>query len=350
MPRTCPRRKRALAAVLALLACSPDLPATRWMGKFLHFATDLDATICEGTFPVQDRFIELLAGEFAAEIESPIPLVFLSPGDVDDACDLADSYGCYTDGRAYTMTPFQLHELTHAVADAADWNGPTSFAEGLAGVYSTDAWASVTRVPVEEGLRSFDFSHDHYYTMALFVRFLIERHGLAPLGAFMAATDKRDDFDSFAPVFAQHFGEPLDAAVLAFDDYPTCSAWENRIALVECAQPELPWDGLSWTAEVELSCTSDDVIGPLDDNDAPLMATTRTLVVEADIDALAVVDFQGGGLAGARITRCGSCWDALDLQIPAGTATNISLPAGRYYVWFLAEAETSGTMSLSLTR
>lgn len=102
---------------MALLACTPDLPATRWMGDFLHFATDLDTTICEGTFPVQDRF-------------------------VDHACDLADSYGCYTEGRAYTMTPFQRHELYHAVADAAGWDGPTSFAEGLAGVYSTDACAS----------------------------------------------------------------------------------------------------------------------------------------------------------------------------------------------------------------
>ena len=185
--------------------------------------------------------------------------------------------------------------------------------------------------------------------MALFVRFLIERHGLASLGAFMSATDKRDDLDDFAPIFAQHFGEPLDAAILAFDDYPTCTSWANPIALVECDQPEVPWDGLSWTAAVDLSCASDEVIGPLDDNHAPLMATTRTLVVVEDLDALAVVDFQGTGLAGARITRCGSCWDALDLQLPAGSATNIALPAGRYQVWFLAEVDVSGTMSLSLT-
>lgn len=350
MSRTRLQKATLLAATMACLACAPELPATRWMGSFLLYATDLDNTICEGTFPVQDRLVEALAAEFGTTIESPIPFVLVTSDELEDVCRVNDALGCYTGGRAYSTVAYHPHELVHAVADAAGWDGPSPFAEGLAEVYSDAAWSGLERLPIADAMRSFEYTRDHYYTMSLFVRFLIERHDIATFGSFMAATRSDDPFEDYAATFAEHFGEPIEAAMLAFDSYPTCSGWSNRIPLVECGQPEVPWDGLLWTAEVELSCTSDEVIGPLDDDDAPLMAANRTLVVDEDVDALAVVDYEGSGLAGVRISRCGSCWDALDLEIAAGTMRTVSLPAGRYFVWFIAEVETEGVMRLSLSR
>ncbi|MCB9701203.1 MAG: hypothetical protein H6711_04885 [Myxococcales bacterium] len=314
------------------------------------YATDLDVPICEGTFPVQDRLVEALAEEFGATIESPIPFALVTPDELEDACDRENLLGCYTRGRAYSARVYHPHELVHAVADAAGWDGPSPFAEGLAEVYSDTAWQGVERLPIADALRSFETTRDHYYTMSLFVRFLLDRHDIEALGSFMAATRSDDPFDDFAAAFAEHFGEPLEAAMEAFEGAPTCSTWTNRVPLVECAQPEIPWEGSVWTAEVDLACSSDEVIGPLDDDDGPLMAANRTLVIDEDIDVVATVDYADSGLAGVRITRCGPCWDPVDLQLGAGSERSVSLPAGRYYLWFIAEADTAGAMRLSLSR
>ena len=76
------------------LACSPDLPSTRWTGSYLLYATDRDDLICEGTFTVQDRFVEALAEEFGATIGSPIPFAYITDDELAAACRREHARSC----------------------------------------------------------------------------------------------------------------------------------------------------------------------------------------------------------------------------------------------------------------
>lgn len=340
-------RGAALAVAGALsstLSCAPE-PSTRWLGHYLHFVTDLDVPICEGTFHRQERLVELLAAEFGAVIDTPVWFELTTPDDAHERCESESAFGCYRHRREkiYSSLPYHPHEIVHAVAAAAAWTGPTAFTEGLAEAYSHGARSGTDRLPVAEVLADFQLTRDHYYTMALFVRFLLERHGVAAFGAFMRATEFEDDVDMFAPSFAAVFAEPLEAAIAAFEAYPTCQAWQNHVALMECADEATPWAENSWAVEVDLRCASAEVVGPLNDKGGPVMAANRTLVVDADALALATVSYSGAGRGAVRLTRCGSCWDTHDLTLMAGDELRVlSLPAGRYRATFLADLDVDG--------
>lgn len=52
------------------------------------------------------------------------------------------------------------------------------------------------------------------------------------------------------------------------------------------------------------------------------------------------------GFSGVRVTRCGSCWDEVDVPVVAGGTETAQLPVGRYYATFVADADASGEVRL----
>ena len=56
---------------------------------------------------------------------------------------------------------------------------------------------------------------------------------------------------------------PLSEAMAAFEGYPTCPEWSNRIAVVECGLPLAEWVDGALDISVDVVCESPDVIGPL---------------------------------------------------------------------------------------
>lgn len=347
-------KRNPLAAVLMALwagvTCTPDFPEPFWTGAWLAYSTTTNAEICEGSWRVQDQYVQRLSQYLGVTVPTPLHFAYIDRSDVDDYCFQDDLDGCEYDGKAYSTRPVLFHELAHAVARESGHEGARAFQEGYAEVFGNGLYGSKERAPVDDVLRAFSQEGPHYYTAGLFIRFLIERHGLDVLLSFMRRTSLEESFASVSSIFEEEFGEPLDAALLAFDEYPSCGMWENRIAVVECGLAVLPWSGDRWEASSAVECNSEDVLGPMLEDDEMLVWTSRGLEVAAAGDYDVDVRGEFAGTAGVRFTRCGSCWDSLDFLVQAGETRTVTLTPGRYYATFIKSLDEDGTLEASVAR
>lgn len=334
---------------MGMLGCSPDLPPTRWTGESLVYHAEPSATVCAGSFNFQDQYVRTLADMLKVDLDRPISFSYLSTEVLEDLCEQETILGCEFDGDAYSSRPMHFHELAHAVARRGDIGGSEAFREGFAEVLGNGFEPKNLRVPIEPVLRTFGYLDEDYYTAGLFLRFLMERHGMDEVAAFLKRGSRDDSFEVISGVFADAFGEPLAAAMTDFGDYPSCAAWSNRLALVECGLDPIPWEGDAWQTDSDVKCSDDDVLGPLVDGKS-LVWATRGLVLDSPGTFMARTEAVIEGEATARLTRCGSCWDDLDVTVAPGAEKALMLPAGRYYVSLIKELGMSGNLRFSLDR
>ncbi len=243
-----------------LLACHDDVPefpdCVIYEGDALLYATTTDTRVCGGSSLIQDEFVQALAAYFGFELHGKVRYALIDPSEGDHYCFHGHDSGCYYDGKAYSIKSVQYHELTHAVLDAGGYHGPIQFNEGLAEVFGNGMNLEVPRADLSRILEEWPADDSGYYTMALFTRFLIEEYGIEKLLEFLKAAEGRDRYEEFAPAFKAVFGDDLDAAVLDFAAYPSCSRWENRLALLECSETPEPWMATSgersWTSTARM--------------------------------------------------------------------------------------------------
>lgn len=333
-------------AVAAGLACTPDFPAPFWKGEYLEYASTTDTEVCQGSWVVQDAYVKALIKQLGVTLSGPLWFAFIRASELEEYCYTDDLKGCSYDGKSFSTTPVLFHELAHEAAKLNGFRGPNVFQEGYAEVFGNGLSSDDTRLPIDQVLHHFERNVNNYYTAGLFVRFLIERDGLDVFLAFMKRTDRDDSFDRFSAIFEEEFGDPLAMVTSEFDDYPSCSMWNNRIAVLECGLPAVPWQDGTWEASSSLDCGAEDVLGPIQQGDAQLVWTTRGMAIDEGGDYLAAVAVGPEGTAGARITRCGSCWDSVEVLVKAGEMKPVTLPAGQYYVTLVKELEAPGDISL----
>lgn len=337
--------------VLALATgCGEDLPPLRWTGAALEYRAETSARVCAGSFVLQDAYVRQLSDLLQVDMDSPIVYSFVSSGALEGFCATDDALGCETDSEVYSTRPMHFHELAHAVTRRGHAIGSEAFREGFAEALSNGFEPAKPRVPIEPVLRDFGYLDEDYYTAGLFVRFIVERHGLDGIVSFLQRTSSDDSFDAVEREFVEVLGEPLTVAMAAFDDYPSCPAWSNRLAIVECGLAPVPWQGTSWNFESSVDCSDEDVLGPLVGDGISLVWATRGLVVDTPGDFIARTEGMAEGNATVRLTRCGSCWDALDLTVQPGQAKEVSLPTGQYFVTFIKELDKDGPLEFHLDR
>jgi hypothetical protein len=337
-----------LSLASLVLACTPAFPEVTWTGEHLHVAQEAVGLVCEGSNPYQDRFVERLAEVLGVEIDEPIRFAYIERSELEEYCFQDDIWGCYYDDKAYSIFPVLTHELAHAVADRAGWDGPRVFREGFAEAFAFNNDSGVERLPIRAVVEDFAVDSDNYYTAGLFVRFLVEAYGVERFGAFMRATRRDADFGAIAASFEAHLGETLDEALDAFDAYPTCSAWENQAAIVECGMEALPWgpDGLEGT--VSLDCEDAGSIGPFS-VDPPEMWAARSLDVPEDGTYTISVASTSPVASGVRLTHCGDCREAVDEIFVAGASRSVELLAGRYFATFVADSGQPAVVTFRLS-
>ena len=336
-------------SVAVMAACTPDFPEVSWIGPHLQVAKTAEGPVCGGTNPYQDRYVERLADLLGVAIVEPILFAYIDDSEIEDYC-FDELWGCYYDGKAYSIMPTHTHELAHAVADRAGWDGPRALTEGFAEAYGFNSEGGLVRLPIRGVVEDFDRSADSYYTAGLFVRFLVDRHGLGPFGELMRATDSDSDFDEVAAAFEAHLGEPIEAAFEAFEaTYPTCSAWSNQAAIVECGLDPSPWVGESLEITVALDCADEATIGPNGSDPGEAWAPRSFEIPEGGLGIYkATVTATGDAPSGVRITHCGGCEVDVDIIVGAGVSRTVALPAGRYYVDFVAAADAPMSLTLRL--
>ena len=334
--------------VLALATgCSEELPPVRWTGASLVYHADPSDTVCGGSFSLQDAYVRQLSDLLQVELDRPIAFSLLGSGALEGFCDSDTAIGCEVESDVYSTDPVHFHELAHAVARRGGVRGTEAFREGFAEALSNGLEPGQPRIPIEPVLRDFAYMDEDYYTAGLFLRFIVERHGFENVGEFLRRTSRDDSFDVVAREFLEVLGEPLTTAMADFDEYPSCPAWSNRLAIVECGLAPSPWQGTSWKAESAVNCSDEDVLGPLVDGTS-LVWTTRSLIVDTPGEFIARTEGTVEGDATVRLTRCASCWDALDLTVLPGRQKQVALPAGRYYVTFIKELDKAGILKFHL--
>ena len=178
------------------------------------------------------------------------------------------------------------------------------------------------------------------------VRFLVEDYGLENFAQFMRTTERDDDFTAVSASFKEALGVSIESAFEAFDDYPTCSAYANQAAIVECGEEPSPWgpDGLEIT--VPLDCDKDTTVGPNNDE----MSSSRSLEVSQDGVYEISVRSTSDELSGIRLSHCGDCREAFDEIVLADTTRTFDLAAGRYFALFVTDVGQPAEVTLQLTK
>lgn len=332
----------------ALAACSPDLPEPIWKGERLHYATTTPEPVCRGSFLRQERHAVEMARALGFELPAPIQYTRVARSEIAAYCEGLSVSGCaYVDEpRAFSASSIHFHEVSHVVAHSAGILGATPLAEGLAQVFSDGREPDAARAPIEAVLGGFAWTESHYYTMALFTRFVVERHDLAGYVQWMRATADDADYAAIAAAYAGVFGEPLAAAIEDFAGYPSCTEMSNRIAVVDCALPLTPWDGETVEVRAAVRCEDDEVLGP---TTSGLMFTTRGFAIEQ----AGAYGFQTSAQAEwtrVRVVKCGSCRDSFDVRVEPGELEVHALTPGRYYVMFGRAIEEPGEVGVVISR
>lgn len=349
-PRSVARSTRVclwfiFSALATGAACHTEIPDPLWKGEHLHYGTTTSAPICRGSFYRQELHAVETARLLGFDLSGVIHYTRATPSEVDEYCFGHSSDGCQYDddgmNLAFSVRNFDFHELAHAVAEFAGLSGAQPFAEGFAEVFSDGIDLDMPRLPIAEVLQRFKPHDDTYYTMALFARFLIERHGLDGFLDLLRATERDDDFARMSAAFTGVYGEPLEVAMTEFDAYPSCSEMSNRIAAVDCNLPLQPWDVGLLELTAEIDCSRDDVLGP---TRAGHIYTTRAF--EITTSALyALGTSEPDGLSFFRLVKCGSCWDSYDETFFDETFEIRALTPGRYYLLMGRHIDAPGEIS-----
>lgn len=343
-----PSSLRILLVPSALLACKSDLPDPIWEGEHLHYGDVTDAPVCRGSFFRQQQHAVEMSRMLGVELSDVIRFTRVDPASIPAYCKDAAIAGCawVDEPYAFAIDSFDYHEIAHVVASLAGLAGPQPFREGFAEVFDDGADSTILGTALGGVLRGSAEDTRDYHTAGRFTRFLIERHALERVVAFLRATPRDATFDEFSPVFAEVFGEPLAAAMAAFAEYPNCSDKSNRIAVVDCNLPTETWEDEVLTLTAEVACDRDDVLGPHTGDE---MFTTRGFEVEQS-GSFRLSASEPSGWSRVHLVRCGSCWDEVELGIHPGSTSVVELTAGRYYVEFARKVDAPAGLELVVER
>jgi len=116
----------------------------------------------------------------------------------------------------------------------------------------------------------------------------------------MQTSNREDDFETISTSFEHIFGEPIENAFVAFDDYPSCSTWANQAAIVECSMDPQPWGAGGLDITVSLDYEDDETIGPFGHE----IGSPRSIeVIEGGTYEITVSSSGKGASAVARLMR-----------------------------------------------
>lgn len=368
----------AVAGVLGLGCHEDDADAPAFAGEYVAVYAEPELAPCGGTLAHMDAFVVALAQEFALALPSAAERIrfhWETTASVAARCG-GDVVGCVIDSEAFAASMPLNHELVHVVAEALG-QPPAFLREGLAVAYEGlgaelfgIGWA-----PEEPDLRAlvtmsgFELAGllGVYELVGGFTAFLIETYGLpAYLRVYggLATDASSAEVDA---VFREVFGDSFEETVVAFEaDASGCAHQRFDAKLIECAAPEVAWDGASYSERVERACDQDDAIGPYGEQppygDQLLVLRTITIPTtgtyelrmagdDAPSTALPDTGYIGGQALGVSLIRCGACDEGGWLTTRRGDSPRAwKLPAGRYALRVHAPASEPAEVGFSLTR
>jgi hypothetical protein len=338
---------------LALVCAGCGLPEVTVEGAHVRVAADAGLELCGGTLSHMDAFIAAAAAEFG--VAAPTGgdrFTYYWVDEEDYYARTGCSYpsgGCARGREAFSYQAPLNHEFVHNLA--RDFGrAPPFFAEGLAtafeGLGAYDVWDGGEGA-VWETLEAEESRDVDYLVAGAFVRFLVERHGVADVLRVIDELPRRASAGRVDRALRELLNVSLEESVAAFEAArAACPGRVWTAMLLECAAPTVAWDG-EWLAEHrELACAQEDVIGPYSGDTAIVF---RTVAVERggwfDVAAIS----EGGGVW-VTLAPCGGGCGGATWAWSNSEATRAFLEPGLYSVRLMGPALREVSVGWSMLR
>lgn len=343
-------------SVALSLAC--DLPDVSDEGRHVRIAADPGLHLCAGSLAHMDEFVHRLSAEFG--ILPPIDddrilYYWLDPDDFStrSSCSQGPD-GCEREGTVYARVAPLNHELVHAVTHRVG-HPPPFFVEGLATAYGglgSIRQASMNLAPdVMATIEAPNSRSVDYVAAGAFTSFLVMKYGVDAYLKLYTALPSDAKAREVDVVFRAMLGVPLDESVRNFEEaFGACSQAESDAKVVECAAPELPWDGPRMTLYRRVSCDQEDALGPYEKDHVVVLYTV--VIPETGLYEIKVVTERADGPPVAiTLVPCGWCGSgpSVTASSSAGHVTT-KLHAGRHSMRLLRTSSAATSMGFSLLR
>ena len=263
-----PSAARGTAAILLLAigacACastSRSLPPVAWEGERLRYASTVGRLPCGDSLEFMDRRIEALQTALDEPLSPDEKVTYYwLPGRMElSPCPRGGD--CAEGLQVFSRTLFHDHEIVHVLLRKRG-RSQTFLYEGLAEAYGRAGGSlTVPRAKARaEVLRSLAAGVDprsiSYPLAGLFVRYLIDTHGLPAVRRVHARARADTDLERLQQLFEQDLGSSLDAVVDRFvADAPDCYPRTNL-----CAGQLVAWREGVWRRHLGLECRSPGVL------------------------------------------------------------------------------------------
>lgn len=281
-------RLHTLLVLVGVAACQSAAPSTidldlqtewEWEGENIRFgAVPEDARVCGGTLAYLDSYFGALKRKFGAPDDLSLDYFYIGDENIDGLPCPESFVGCESAslGAVFAREVVLEHELVHAARVASSH---AVIEEETAMVWGDDWLWTSEATSIRDALAAADgreLPPNDYGTAGHFVSFLANDYGsFDTFAAFADDTRYRDSTAELDAAANASYGHPMAELLRGYDGYRDENGWcppfRYRDASLSCeVSAELPcsWrvaqDGveLFFDFEVDLSCASDDAIGP----------------------------------------------------------------------------------------
>jgi hypothetical protein len=312
------------------------LPAIVWEGERLRFATTVGRLPCGDSLEYMDRRVD----ELTAVLDHPMKpgekiTYYWLPGRMD-LSPCPESSDCADGLAVFSRTLFHDHEIVHVLLRDLG-RSQTFLYEGMAEAFGRAGGAfTVERTAVRsEILRSLSANADpktiSYPLAGLFVRFLVQRHGMTAVKRVYARARHDTDTSQLREIFHTELGVSLDETLdLLAETAPDCYPRQNL-----CTARPVAWSDGAWNYRFGLSCASPGVLeivpGALRNEalvEIPQAGAYRLIVSRPSVPVKELV-----------VARCGCRPDLHTIE--SGSEATLELDRGRYRVLVGRRADDS---------
>lgn len=315
------------SAILGATGCG-DVPVVA-RGKFVEIATDREEPICAGTLTRIDAYLEAVATFLGEELPER-RFLRIEWRDIGYG-DAETTDHTLRDDLIVTGSPFDQHELVHAVHLQVWPRSHRLLEEGLATMIGTRGWLMADPWPEGKSIDSALGPWMEDYPAALFiVSQIIKDHGVDGLRALWHELSPDSDAATFRAAYQRQFGRSIDVLIepLMLGPVPNQRfSCFYEICLEDAVQLETTGE---WSAQGPSSCTEDGrAVGPLPR--AGHLSVWTHQVVEIGTELPAITTSGGEGVV-VRYCELGCNTVAHDASIGPDTTIDSELSQGRYLV------------------
>ncbi len=272
-------------------------------------------------------------------------------------------YGCQTRGeRVLCKHPAATHEIVHSICNQYLRPLPNAFfAEGLAvsleaATTSNKPIFPGSQAPLNDPLEQFTANTSlgvDYSLAASFTSFLLYKFGPESFARFYSGIKWNSSKASVSAAFLESFDIDVSAAVEEFNSASVesvCGGMGHSITPFACHGEPIPWlNETTWSADLELSCSSEDVVG----GQAALAEEAETLYSSF------VISVENAGnysvkveprveLNRVYIRTCSGCPFERGQVLSPNDAQDVYLDAGEYFINVDWAGDSNATASLSI--